>query len=190
MSNLELENYLKKCIIAYVQEGKVFDKWFLEKGKGYYFLFKKNLKVTNLQFAELASLIRLNAQREGDYVGEQLLFLSVKEFNTSFFEILKCFTSDKKKFESVKKDPSKLEGFAHDLSKQFIGLLKNVVVLDAFYGSCAVYLPPGIEIFIDRICSHSGYIHSCGKNIFTRNVSKANKIDFLKSIKNYIDSSD
>jgi len=35
-----------------------FDQWFCRSGKAYYFLFRKNLSVTNIQFAELLALVR------------------------------------------------------------------------------------------------------------------------------------
>lgn len=191
MHEKELKAFLASCIEVYFQKGKVFDKWFFENSSSYFFLFKKNLKVTNIQYAELISLIQLNATRNGKQMGSEILFLSVNEFNQSFREILATFLPENLSMASL----SSLEGMEYDLKSlsleiadYLIGLLSNIVVVDTFYGSCAVYLPPNIEVDISTMCGLSGYIHSCGRNLYTRNITKAKKPEFLNAIGNYLSS--
>lgn len=186
MTQNQYVEYLANCVEVYLKKGKVFDKWFFEKGSSFYFLFKKNLKVTNIQFAELVALIRINATNHGNNIGNQLLFLSVKEFNTAFKEIIFSFKPPAPAIEKLIKNEQKFKKLSKDIAVHFCSLLKNTVVMDTFFGSCAIYLPPDIELDIARICAQSGYIHSCGKNIYIRNVTKATKSELIRSLKNYV----
>ncbi len=143
-----------------------YDKWFREHGKAYYFLFRKNLKVTNIQFAELLSLIRAhNKSKETDEPVHELQFLSVSRFYEAVAEIVNSFP---------RKDDEPRSRYEL-ISRMYYSLLSRHVVVDTFYGSCAVYIPPNLEIDLPLICAHSGYIHSCGINVFTRKIDKSKK---------------
>jgi len=197
---------LAEVIHKYLTDGEIFNDWFIESGKAYYFLFKKNLKVTNIQFAELIALIRYTASRNGRRVGSDLIFLSSREFKESIGELINSFFLDEKfprkvMFGDVQNlDPTMGElgkykitdinrYCADRISEIYYALARNIVVADAFFGSCAIYLPPELEIDIGLICAKSGYIHSCGKNIFIRNIEKTTRDLFIKSIRRHIELS-
>lgn len=154
-----------------------FSKWFREFGHPYFFLFKKNLKVTNIQFAELTSLLRTHAHNSGgDPCQNGLQFFSVKRFNAAVAELVNAFPSN----------PSRARC---DLIAELYGsLLRNAVVTTAFFGSCAVFLPPHLEVDLLPICAHSGYIHSCGESVFIRNVDKTTMDDFFTRVDLYIEN--
>ena len=154
-----------------------FARWFRGSGNAYYFLFRKNLKVTNIQFAELLALIRAhNRSKETGESIHDLQFLSVPEFYTALKELVDSFprnvTDPKARHELI--------------STMYYELLTRHVVVEAFYGSCAVFVPPNIEIDLDLICAHSGYIHSCGTNVFTRKIDKATKEEFFEALDKHI----
>lgn len=154
-----------------------FKKWFTEEGCAYYFLFRKNLKITNIQFAELLALIRShNISKETGKAVSDLQFLSPPEFYTAIREIVESFphkeTNPKSKYELI--------------ADLYYSLLSRHIVVDSFFGSCAVFVPPSLEIDLPLICANSGYIHSCGTNIFTRKIDKTKKEDFFQAIERHL----
>ncbi|MDX6529048.1 MAG: hypothetical protein QOH41_1338 [Blastocatellia bacterium] len=150
-----------------------FAEWFRSHGSAYYFLFRKNLKVTNIQFAELLALIRAhNHSRETNEPVHDLQFLSVDEFYSALTELVDSFPRS-----------SVSPRARHELiARMYYALMSRHVVVEAFYGSCAVFVPPNLEIDLSLICAHSGYVHSCGKNIFTRKIDKARKEELFEAL--------
>jgi hypothetical protein len=159
------------------EAGDFFDTWFRTHGRAYFFLFRKNLKVTNIQFAELLSLIRSHnyALDTGKPIHE-LQFLSVTEFYDAIRELVSSFPRD------LVEPRSRYELIA----KMYCSLIARHVVLDSFFGSCAVFLPPNLEIDLSLICAHSGYVHSCGINIYTRKIDKAKKRSFFAALERHL----
>src|SRR5271168_4113152 len=68
---------------------KFFASWYRQPKQAHFFLFRKNLKVTNIQFAELLALVRVHSSRvdgKKPYPAEQassggLQFVSQIDFN-------------------------------------------------------------------------------------------------------------
>src|ERR1700692_796982 len=67
---------------------KFYDQWFVEAGTSYYVLFRKNLRITNLQFAELVSLLRCHIVPEDVASFDDPLFVSADEFKGFLSELL------------------------------------------------------------------------------------------------------
>lgn len=141
--------------------------WFRgPRSRPYFFLFKKNLTVTNLQFAELLALLRTYTQREGESGRPDLQFLSTTEFTQKVDELLVALTGEEISEEAIDRRCETFEARWGDL-------FARTVVLDAFYGSCVIFLPPGLDLDLASVCAMSGYIHSCGPSIWARKVKKA-----------------
>jgi tRNA G10 N-methylase Trm11 len=158
-------------------EERFFRTWFRQAGEAYFFLFRKNLKVTNIQFAELLALLRSHST---DTITKRpvddLRFLSTTEFKTAIMEIMEAF-----------------QQYPEDVRYQtavelYWPLLSRTAVIDNYYGSCAVYIPCHLEIDLPLICAYSGYIHSCGHMVFFRNIEKADKDTFFTDIDNYLEN--
>ncbi len=157
-------------------DSKFFRRWFRLEGAGYFFLFRKNLKVTNIQFAELLALIRSHTRPKGrSGVFQDLQFLTAPEFRVALRELIESFPPplDKKRCELI--------------AKLYAPILERQVVIESLFGSCAVYVPPHLEIDLKTICAQSGYIHSCGRIVYVRNISKANKRDFVNAMRSYLE---
>lgn len=154
-----------------------FIKWFKEFGSAYYFLFKKNLKITNIQYAELIALLRRHTYNlETNIPMDNLQILGVQEFNNSIREVLRSF------YPKFKDSLS----YYRNLFNIYSSLLEKTILTDSFYGSCSLFLPPHISINLASVCFYSGYIHSCGRNIFIRNVNKAQKEHFYEALDLYL----
>lgn len=173
--------YLRKCLNVSFQAdafrpGKFFSRWFREAGSSHLFVFKKNLKVTNLQVAELHALMRVHTKRRstGEHVRD-FQALSLKEFNASVQSIVESFVKSKPKATDL--------DLIADL---YSDLLEDVVVMDLFFGSCAVFLPHDLEVDLAAVCAQSGYIHSCGPSLLNRNITKAEKSELFSALRAYI----
>jgi Putative RNA methylase family UPF0020 len=154
-----------------------FDQWFRKYGKSYHFVFRKNLKVTNIQFPELVSLIRQFHENNGNDKFSDLQFLSVKEFQQEIWGIVNSFSSVKDK-----KEKSKF------IAEKYYDILEKCIVIDCFYGSCAVFTPLNLTLNLKSICAYSGYIHNCGMNIYIRNTEKASKDELFKKLDTYVNT--
>lgn len=178
------ENVLAQVLISSEENNnfsssEFFKKWFLGNGSSYFFLFKKNLKVTNIQFAELLALIRTyTTPTEGNEHIRDLLFRSTSEFNDAINGIVAAFSQDSNAPDSQ----------YELIAKLYSSLLCRTIVVDCFFGSCVVFVPPELKIDLLSICAYSGYIHSCGDNVFIRRISKTNKEDFFNTLKKYLDN--
>lgn len=160
---------------------KFYHQWFVKAGESYYVLFRRNLRITNLQFAELISLLRCHIVSKDDASFGDPLFVSADEFKGFLAE----FLSDTL--------PILPEGAEYDvdhiapLTREYEGLVKRVVVLNPYFGSCTIYLPPGLALRADSLCAESGYIHSLGRLVYVRNMTKATQEELLANIEEHLD---
>lgn len=146
--------------------------WFGDKDSALFFLFKKNLKVTNIQFSELLALLRCYTEsKRNDEPVRNLQFLSVSEFEDIIKGIIKAFPPDS--------DSEKI-------TEYYYPLLSKIIVVESFFGSCAVYIPPNLRIDLLSICAKSGYIDSCGSKVFIKDIYEARENDFFDNINNYL----
>jgi len=184
--DLSDESIKKKLVDIFIESdngekflsNKFFSKWFVEQGEAFFFLFKKNLNVTNIQFAELLALLKCHIKvkaKENNDSCCNLHFLSVSEFENLFNEIAKTFPRD-----------IKLKNTYKHIVEQYFSLLKRTIIVESFYGSCAVYIPFHLKIDLLSICANSGYIHSCGHKIYSSNVYTANKDSFFDELTKYL----
>lgn len=174
-------NIFKECIKHYFEKKEFFNPWFRKYGKSYLFVFKKNLKVTNIQYAEFISLIKSNIKIKNHSGNCSIQFLSVSDFVDTASRLFSTFNYPQKdEKENVK--------LLDTIEECYSSLINHIIVIDAFYGSCAIFLPYNIELNIENVCGLSGYIHSCGDNIFTRRISKAEKGLFFSNLTNYLET--
>jgi Putative RNA methylase family UPF0020 len=139
--------------------------WFspAEDGQALFFLFTKNLGVTNVQHAELLSLLRRHTyDRASKREAEALYFVTSEEFEKLLLEVTESFA-----------DQSSVDRLAKDTASLYIDLFARTVVVDSYFGSCNVFVPPPLAIDLMAICGEAGYIHSCGYSVFVRNMTKA-----------------
>lgn len=156
-----------------------FRLWFREHGSPYFFLFKRNLGVTNTQYVELLSLLQLhsrdsvNSQRK-----HQLLFHTTEQVKAAVVDAINMLLE-----ASTENRRERADRFAATYAEVFA----STVAVDMFYCSCAAFLPPGLEADLVQICADAGYLHSAGHSIFVRNIKKARKKDFDQSISRYLE---
>lgn len=156
---------------------KFFPKWFRENGRAYFFLFKKNLSVTNIQHAELISLIRQHIffKASGD-LAHGVAFHTTSAFTQTLEAIVRP-TLENVNYYS---DDLRL------LCSVYWPVIERSVVVDSFFTSSAVFLPPHLDLDLVSICGESGYIHSCGYSLFVRRLNKARQAHFYEAISRHL----
>lgn len=177
----KIKGTLFKCLKSSIKDeefhwDKFFEKWFKENGNPLFFLFKKNLGVTNLQYVELFSLINNNLKSEES----NLLFHKGDHVRQTYTDLIESVLQSK---------GNKGDEYLNDFIELNYKVFQKTVTVDLFYNSCAIFLPPGVEIELSSIVFESGYIHSAGKSIYIRNIKKANKIVFKENIKKELEKS-
>lgn len=161
-----------------VTSEQLFSAWFRSRGHSYFFLFTKNLSVTSLQYAELLSLIRVHAP---DSSGQpsHLQFLTIGDFFRDFKEPLKDFQQT-----TINRD-----SLADTLIDLYGNWLRQLIVVELFFGSCSVFVPPHLKLddkFLYSVCRESGYIHSCGYSIYARRFEELDPNDIVKKLRAHL----
>jgi tRNA G10 N-methylase Trm11 len=160
-----------------------FRSWFREHGSVYFFLFTKNLKVTNMQVAELHALLRTYiASKDTRTRVRDFQLLSVQEFDTSVQSLFQSFLP----YGGPWRD-SEFDQAINVVAELYTDLLKDIVCIQLFFGSCAVFLPCSMDIKLLPICAESGYVHSCGASILNRNTAKATKDEVFRRLREHLD---
>ena len=155
-----------------------FRKWYRENGTAYFFLFKKNLGVTNMQYAELYSLLQLHCTFDNDSERKpELLFNQSETIKETIIEVINSVLDSREEH---------LDGDIEKFCNLYSEVFQSTVAVDLFFCSTAVFLPPGCSIDIEQVCADSGYIHSAGKSIFVRNIKKARSIDLFTNLDEYL----
>lgn len=155
-----------------------FKIWFRQYGTPFFFLFKKNLHVTNMQFAELVALLQsMMTDDSGQEVEFQ--FVSPKEFVSTFRNLISSFPMNSEEDAAQTRDL---------LAELYSDILRRIVVLSPHFGTCEVFLPANLSLNLALLCGYSGYIHSCGHNVYVRNATKASYRSLRNSLKSFLAS--
>jgi hypothetical protein len=129
-------------------------------GRALYFLFNKNLKVTNVQFTELLSLLRLHTHEPRKKTPAKALhFVTSEEFDQLFVEVTEPFAGKPR--------------IGRTLATLYLEVFARTVIVDPCYGSCNVFIPPTLTTDMAAIAGEAAYLHSCGYSVFVRNMVKA-----------------
>jgi len=160
------------------QSEKFFPIWFRERGTPYFFLFKKNLSITNIQYPELLSLIRQHKTYKSSRqpVGE-VAFHTTAAFTSTLSNIV----------QPILDSASYTSEYLAEVVAIYWPIVENAIVVDQFFTSCAIFLPPSLDMDIRTICAESGYVHSCGYSLFVRKISKAAQRDLYDSIDRHLE---
>jgi len=175
---------IKKCVSEYLISGNFFNSFYKSHGNAFFFLFKKNLRVTNIQYPELTSLIKMFSKSKiEENFSNKIQFFTINQFNNAIKEIISSFSLD-----IDKNKPEEREKLINHFAETYSDLLKNIIVIDYFYTSCSVFVPPMIQLDLENICAMSGYIHSCGNLIHIRNLVKFDTEEFFNKLDHYLEN--
>lgn len=186
MNQQRLERLLFRSFLRGLQAGRLsverfVESWFETLGGAYYFLFSKNLTVTNIQFAELVALLRVHTRdtRTGQPTS-RILFLSFEELEEGLEDLVDSFSST----------PEGTGRLARTLTELYLPLISRMAVLEPMFGSCAVFLPPHLEPDLASICGYSGYVHSCGHLVYLCRSDRSTPEGILEGIRAHLERDD
>lgn len=160
---------------------RFFNAWFRDMGGAYFFLFRRNQKVTDIQVAELQALLRMHATELDDgAVVSSLNTITDAAFRDLVSGLLRSLLPDSGRLGPIDKETR--ETFC----RLYADLLSRTIVVHPLATSCGVYVPPGMTLRLDRICGESGYVHSCGRSVFMRTIDKADKQELFDALDNHL----
>lgn len=161
---------LEDCLALGDEKGKsfaagtFFDRWFRYHGTAYLFIFKKNFRVTNIQFAELRALIETHLEStEPQRPSTRPQFFLYRDFRKGLLSLVDTFPQD---------ESPPLNRYSQ-LTSLYGDLLEQIVVVEPLFGCCAVFVPPGRSLNLLSICADSGYIHTAGRLVYLRKLDQA-----------------
>ena len=159
------------------QSSEFFADWFRSRGAAYTFVFKKNLKATNIQLAELVALLRSHTVHRGTATrAEHLQFVSPAAFRENMRELVASFTEA----------GTSLQDATATIFELYEPQFRELIAIEPFFGSCAVFVPPTLEVDLTAVCAYSGYVHSCGLSVYIRSTYKATEEEFFKALDTHL----
>lgn len=155
-----------------------FHLWYVKSGSPYFFLFKRHLGVTNLQHVELHSLLKTYCTATLSHeLDEHLLFSTTAQLKDNIIELMRLVFDSKSEDREIR---------IRDFANTYADIFRSTVIIDPFYCSCVVFIPPSLKINLNQIVADSGYIHSAGKAVFVRNISKAKQEHLMGNLLEYV----
>lgn len=150
-------------------------RWYHNTGDSYVFVFRQNLRNTNLQYAEFLSLLRLNIRnRDGiKSFKASIMFASGRELENALTEYLDYINEH-------------TNSSFLDVVEQVYRKLNDIVLINAFYGTAIIMMDESKILNFAQIVIHSGYIHSCGRLILMNSSVTLNAEKIYNTTKKYL----
>ena len=184
--------------MAAFQIREFFPRWFRQGDNAYFFVFKKNLSITNIQYAELYALLRGYTSLNGGSLSG-LQFHTTQEFTQTLEDltvhIKPCYqrrpddTAESEANNRAEVDAER-DGSVSVLIENYWPLFERSIVVTACFGSCAIFMAPCLQVDLARVCGESGYLYACGRNLFFRNVQKAKRQHLWDALREFTRQSD
>ena len=111
----------------------------------------------------------ISAKQNGSQVRDFQL-LSVQEFNASVGSLVESFSE------------AGLDRALDLVAELYTDLLQDIVCIQMYFGSCAVFVPCSMELDLLPVCAESGYVHSCGLSVLNRNLTKATQKEVFERL--------
>ena len=179
----------------------IVNAFFREWYAPYTFVFRKNIKTTDLQYRELLALIRIHTtslslleiSKCPGRRSEALLFEKSKNMKIVFESVWNSVAL----FPTINAAPVTLDESIQDLPPslarkilsvcyKYGGLFYETIMLDAYSGHCQVFVPKTAAFNASAICSESGYVYTCGRTIYNRRSTKVNLLTLREKICSYL----
>lgn len=175
-----------QCAKAFMNEW-FFNNQFDPKNDGHYgsffFLHLKSASVTDSARSELRSLIQLYSKQS--FAEKQLV---VYYTTTEFTEIVENLIASLSPNAIIKDDAEEFLDLVEKITSAYRGMFERAVLIDHYFTSATVHIPPSLRLSIDEVVGTSGYIHSAGRLIYIREMSKSYDRDITERIKKYLDA--
>jgi len=168
----------------------------------FFFLFWKNLSVTNIVLSELASLIRLNTSNRTTKIGERVDFICTEDYKsflndvwTSLFSPLDPDQDELEEPTALSSDlnpasepnlPRKLQEAINNVLRFHQHFFEHTIIFDTYFTSALIHIPLSLSVDIRTITLSSGYIHSSGVALYFRNIDKASQLVLTERLSKFL----
>lgn len=166
-------------------------------GQGHAFVFKADSQVTNIQYAELLSLLHFHTHSAEHVLKDDaklpLQFFSTDELRTSLSETWVSQVPDQEGLADFCGNEDIYNNVAKTMLHSFQALATYSMVVDFFDCSAVVFPAPGLAIDFQTLVRQAGFVHSCGPLVYVRNTKKTSVSEFetnLLSYLNFVDQPD
>ncbi|WP_129590958.1 hypothetical protein [Bradyrhizobium shewense] len=153
-----------------------------------FFLFWKNMSVTNLAINELVALVRLNSKVRPETAtadSANTYFVSDSDYTSFIEEIWTSFFGEQ---PLPRKDVvQRIKEVGDHLIRYHRQSLERTIILEYYHTSALLHIPLSLEIDLQNVVSASGYIQSAGPGLYARNIEKAAKGDLIAQLNRYLD---
>lgn len=153
--------------------------WYQRNGTVYHFIFRCNHLVTNIQYRELVELLRIHTKQDDlllpvEFMNKQQVKKYLQEFLEEFPDALK--KSYFPKYEKQK------------LYEAYKKKLYHTIIIQSYSTSCIVWIPNFLTVNLAAVCRDSGYIFTCGKHVFHRNVDEADYENLEQAVGEFLEN--
>jgi hypothetical protein len=164
--------------------GKIFfHKWFAHRD---FFLFRKNLTVTNMQYAELLALLRTHVNTDLGDTDDVRVDIHRLQF-LSYGELVLLIDGLLSDFADLDSGVGLTDEQLDTTVLQLLPILRRTVLLERLHGSCITFLPRFMWFDLERIAGEAGYVHSCGRVLYIRNIEKTTRSELRGALDRYFD---
>ena len=183
-----MERRFEDCLVASITDDefdvdRFFDLWFGSNNNAYYFLFKKNLSITNIQYNELLSLV---VQHYSEIKKSNTIHNSAKK-DLLFYDIDELKRTINNVIKELLRIPGKNKQQISQLARRvYRDLFMRTAAVKLFHNSCIIRMPSHLSVNLAAICGEAGYVHSCGYEVFHAEFSIANKVDLFDRLSKYL----
>ncbi len=133
-------------------KGDLFESWYKDYGAVYQFIYRCNFSITDIQYRELAELLRMHCLSRD--MGKKVFLATRQQMEEFLWEFQGELFSGKN------------SGFSQEIRKVCLKKIAHTIVIDNYYTSSIVYIPETITADIEAIVYEGGYIYSCGEYVF------------------------
>ncbi len=168
-----------------------FHSWLRQHGKAFVFVFKDSLAVTNIQVAELVSLVQHYGRKrsQAEESSHHLSFNSQADYYSAIDKLVEPLTLKTFDTNVVElPDAARQEIRTHltNLWDTYSEVLSTSVVLEVYNATACLFLPPTIEVDVERVCASAGYIFACGQLVYVRNSMTATYSELAQELRSYL----
>lgn len=133
------------------------------------FLFKQGIRKTNMGFVELLALLQIHCSSKNKPLTSPYQVISEREAAEYITENIRLGINPNQ--EDVIRLSASIENF-----------FSQKIILESFYTSACVYISDDILVNLENITVESGYIHSCGKLVFSENTQTISTIQATEAL--------
>lgn len=161
--------------------------WWPRPTNEFFFVFREGIERTNLQYAELYSLLRRHCTLSNNRGSFSYLRFETRE---TVEAMIRSLAEDYYVHPTVRdannKGAADENTIANLVANRFLRQFECLAIVEPFAQSCSVAIPLGLDLDLEAVVGLSGYIHSAGRTIYRRPIAKARYDEFERDLRHHL----